>query len=325
MNEIVRTEGYPVQLVAIPGADDLLQDFLAGKNARTLVVYKQALEDFRGYLNRQPEAEGRFPQLSDAIGLLLSCDQCRANLLALRYKADLKERLLSPLTVNIRLAALRSLVKMARTVGIVTWELVVANEKARTLRDTRGPGQNGVRSLMRALDRRHGKKTVRDRAILHLLYDVGLRRAEVVSLDWEHLNLEAGSLSIMGKGRVQRQVISIPEPTKAALRAWLELRGIEAGPLFTNCDRAGKGQRLTASSLYRNIRRLGKDVGLKVTPHGLRHSAITEACRLAQANGIDLEEVCDFSRHSDVSTLMIYRDRERNVQGQLATMVAEAL
>ena len=34
------------------------------------------------------------------------------------------------------------------------------------------------------------------------------------------------------------------------------------------------------------------------------------------------EEVLDFSRHADVKTLMIYRDRERNVQGQLAALVA---
>ena len=50
--------------------------------------------------------------------------------------------------------------------------------------------------------------------------------------------------------------------------------------------------------------------------------AITEACKLAQAKGMGLEEVLDFSRHRDVKVLMVYRDRERNVQGQLATLVA---
>jgi len=45
----------------------------------------------------------------------------------------------------------------------------------------------------------------------------------------------------------------------------------------------------------------------------------------AQAAGIDLEEVCDFSRHASVATLMIYRDRERNVQGQVANLVASSL
>ena len=65
-----------------------------------------------------------------------------------------------------------------------------------------------------------------------------------------------------------------------------------------------------------------EQVGLKVRPHGLRHTAITEACKLAQAKGMGLEEGLDFSRHRDVKVLMVYRDRERNVQGQLATLVA---
>jgi hypothetical protein len=56
----------------------------------------------------------------------------------------------------------------------------------------------------------------------------------------------------------------------------------------------------------------------------LGHSAITEACKAAQANGMGLEEVLDFSRHRDIKVLMVYRDRERDVQGQLAAFVAAA-
>jgi hypothetical protein len=46
------------------------------------------------------------------------------------------------------------------------------------------------------------------------------------------------------------------------------------------------------------------------------------ACKAAKENCMDLEEVLDFSRHKDVKTLMVYRDRDRNVQGWLAAMVA---
>jgi integrase/recombinase XerC len=90
-----------------------------------------------------------------------------------------------------------------------------------------------------------------------------------------------------------------------------------------NMDRAGKGNgRLTGNGLFKIVRGLGQKNGLKVRPHGLRHTAITEACKAAQANGMDLEEVMDFSRHKNVKTLMVYRDRERNVQGRLASLVA---
>jgi len=69
---------------------------------------------------------------------------------------------------------------------------------------------------------------------------------------------------------------------------------------------------------------LGEKIGVKTRPHGIRHSAVTEAVKKAQQNGLDLEEVLDFSRHRDVRTLLIYRDRERNVQGKLSELVADS-
>jgi integrase/recombinase XerC len=241
---------------------------------------------------------------------------------ALAWKASLQERRLQAATINRRLAALRSLVQLARTLGIVPWALEVQNVRAESYRDTRGPGLSGVRLLLNEVESRRDKKALRDRAALRLLYDLGLRRSEVVALDVDDLDLDAGTVAVLGKGRTQKTKLTLPGPTKEAIRQWLEARGTEMGPLFTNLDRAGKGCRLTGTSLYRLVRRLGEKVGLRVRPHGLRHTAITEACKLAQAKGLGLEEVLDFSRHRDVKVLMVYRDRERDVQGQLATLVA---
>lgn len=52
-------------------------------------------------------------------------------------------------------------------------------------------------------------------------------------------------------------------------------------------------------------------------------TAITGACKLAQAHGIGLEEVLSFSRHSNVNTLMIYRDKERDVQGKISDLLSQ--
>ncbi|MBI4578583.1 MAG: preprotein translocase subunit SecY [Planctomycetes bacterium] len=151
----------------------------------------------------------------------------------------------------------------------------------------------------------------------------GLLIVVSVALDLVHVDLTAGRVAVLGKGRRQPDVLALPEPTQAALHAWLTVRGWHPGPVFTNFDRARKGSgRLTGTSLYRIVRTLGAQVGFTVRPHGLRHTAITEACKAAQAHGIALEEVLDFSRHTDVKVLMIYRDRERNVQGTLAALVA---
>src|SRR5438552_1651316 len=82
-------------------------------------------------------------------------------------------------TVSRRLAALRSLVKLARTLGMVPWALDVDGVRAEGYRDTRGPGRDGFRNLLALLRARADAKGARDRAVLRLLYDLGLRRAEV--------------------------------------------------------------------------------------------------------------------------------------------------
>ena len=85
------------------------------------------------------------------------------------------------------------------------------------------------------------------------------------------LDLAGDRIMVLGKARWQKEPVTLPEPTKAALEAWLQARGTEDGPLFVNFDRAGKGGRLTGSAVYFIVRGLGTKAGLTVHPHGLRH------------------------------------------------------
>jgi integrase/recombinase XerC len=64
------------------------------------------------------------------------------------------------------------------------------------------------------------------------------------------------------------------------------------------------------------VRCLGEDVGITTRPHGIRHATITQRI----ASGMTPPEVQDFSRHSDIKTLMIYDDRLQNAAGRLAAM-----
>ncbi len=294
----------------------LLDAFLSGRSERTIRAYRQDLSDFKTFVKENT--------LGTAVSRLLKRGHGEANALASGYKSALVAQGLSASTINRRLSALRSLVKLARTFAIVRWTLNVDSVKAEAYRDTRGPGRSGVMRMLEVLDNRKDDLATRNRAIIRLLYDLALRRGEVVSLDFNDLNLQRGTLTILGKGRTQKTTLNLPKPTKKALARWIAVRGTQQGPLFVNFDRASKGEgRLSGTSLYRIVCKLGTQAGIKVTPHGLRHTAITEACKMAQEKGIDLEEVLDFSRHTDIKVLMVYRDRERDVQGTLAQMVAE--
>lgn len=291
----------------------LVQAWLSGRSPETLRAYGADLDDFARFVGTG--------NLDVAAKRLLSLSPGNANALVLEYRTHLIERGLASATINRRLASLRSLLKLGRTFGLVTWTLEIENVKSRAYRDTRGPGLYVVRAMLEKLDERGGKKAVRDRAIVRLLFDLGLRRGEVVRLNLE--DIDGDAIQILGKGRTEKEILSLAEPTKEALQAWIEIRGSEAGPLFTSLDRARKGSgRLSSSGVYRLVLNLGAEVGVKTRPHGLRHTAITEAVKAGQANGMDLTEVLDFSRHANVGTLQIYRDRETNRQGKLTKLIA---
>jgi len=295
-------------------ADGLMRQFLSGKSERTILAYRQDLEDFWAFVGAT--------SVNEAARSLLALSLGEANSVALAYRTHLLDRRLKPATVNRRLASLRSLVTLARTLGMVTWTLEVKNERRTPYKDTRGPGTHAFREMLALLAERGNRKAIRDRAILRLLFDLALRRGEVAALDLQDLDLQQATLLVLGKGHREKLSLTLAEPTRQALAGWVEVRGADPGPLFLNLDRAGKGSRLTGTSIFRMVRDLGRKVGVAVRPHGLRHTAITEACKAAQTNGMGIEEVLDFSRHADVKTLMVYRDRERNVQGRLASMVA---
>jgi integrase/recombinase XerC len=291
---------------------DLVAAFLAGRSPQTLRAYRQDLEDLAAFLGAA--------SIDQAARQLLAGGPGQANGVALSWRARLLERRLSPATVNRRLAALRSLVKLARTLGMVPWALEVEGVKAESYRDTRGPGADGVRRLARQLQGRSDAKGRRDLAIVRLLYDLGLRRAEVVSLDLGHLDLAAGTLAVLGKGRSQREQLTLPPATRQALAAWVQVRGPEPGALFTALDRGHRGRRLSGTGLYLVIRRLGDGAGLRARPHGLRHAAITAALDLT---GGDVRKVQRFSRHKNLQTVLRYDDNRQDLAGDVARRLAE--
>lgn len=304
-------------LLTVPArqAEDLIQCFLGGRNARTLQAYRVDLRSFGEFLNTG--------ELLNCVTHFLGVSPGEANGLVLRYRNFMVDAGLQASTINRRLAAIRSLVKMARTLGYVTWSIEISNLKVEAYRDTRGPGLSNFCRLMALAEGQKVAKAKRDAAILRLLYDLALRSSELTNLDLSDFDPQASTLAVSAKGKAQKEILSLPESTRESIQQWIEVRGDKPGPLIYNFDRAGKGERLTRNGLYRLVRKFGLDIGISTRPHGLRHLSITEACKVAQANGFGLEEVLDHSRHSSVATLMIYRDRERNIQGEIAGLVAE--
>ncbi len=119
--------------------------------------------------------------------------------MALAYRGHLVASELAPNTINRRLSALRALVRFARVLGLVAWELELVDVRVVKYRETRGPGIAGVRALLAVAAGQQPYKAARDVAILRLFYDLGLRLHEVTSLDRAHVDLGQGLVQVMEK------------------------------------------------------------------------------------------------------------------------------
>ena len=290
----------------------LVAAFLQGRSVNTARTYASSLEDFRRFVGAV--------DVGTAAELLVTRSMGDANAMALEYRAHLMDRGLSSGTVNLRLAALRSLVKCARMIGVTPWVLEVPRLPDEALRETRGPGRDGFLKLMTTLEARSDAKAVRDRLILRLLFERALRCSEVQQLDLNHVDLDAGAVSILGKGRRAREWVALAPSTLDAMREWIETRGSSPGPLF---PRFMKGQsygpgRISRQGLYRVVRQLGETVGIRARPHGLRHAAITDALD----HGADVRAVQRFARHRNINMTIRYDDNRQDLGGQVADLIA---
>ena len=286
----------------------LLNSFLSNRNPSTIKNYKAALTDFQHFIGSgSPE---------EAIARLFSKGHGEANALVLAYRDRLVQQKLAPNTINVRLAAIKSMGKLARLLGMIPWIVEVEGLKVQTYRNTKGVGKETVVEAIKKLEKETDKISIRDLVIIRMLYTHGLRRKEVAGLDLSDLDLEKSRVWILGKDRLEKEEITLAPKTKAAIEAWLRIRGRDKGPLIYNFDPTHKGDlRLSGTSIYRSIR--GYGLG---RPHGLRHSGITEAL---DKTGGDVRAVQKFSRHKKIETLMIYDDNRRDLGGEVAKKLDE--
>jgi integrase/recombinase XerD len=151
----------------------------------------------------------------------------------------------------------------------------------------------------------------RERAIVVTLYCLGLRASELCGLNFEEIDLPRRTAWIRGKGRREKELVPLPAPVIEAVEGYLRFRGTTRGPLFVSrsrrCSTDG-AKRLHPNSVLRIVDESGKRVGVRVWPHALRHSAITSAIVEGQRAGVGLDQVRAFSRHRNLSTMLVYRD-----------------
>ncbi len=132
----------------------------------------------------------------------------------------------------------------------------------------------------------------RNRAMIGLMLDTGLRREEVATLRFEDIDFENCLLIVIGKGDKQRRV-PFSSRVQQLLLECLRVRRSALGPFF----------HISAAGIRSTFRRIADDISLeRFHPHQLRHQAATMLVR----NPADLESVRRILGHADLSTTAQY-------------------
>jgi len=152
---------------------------------------------------------------------------------------------------------------------------------------------------------------IRNKAILALMLNLGLRVSEAVNLKPGDLNLTNRKLRVVnGKGGVDRDLI-IPEYTAEILKEWKKAKPKNSRYFFTTIKdksegkfASSKGSQLSVRYIQFMVKRYAKKAGIdkNVTPHTLRHTFATDFIRQGQ-NVMKLKKILG---HSDISTTQIY-------------------
>lgn len=246
----------------------------------------------------------------------------------------------APATVNRYLCAVRRVIKEAWRHQLITAEEYQRATDVQSVTATRLPTgreleNEEIRGLIQVClsDEDNPTLGLRDAAIISLMYSSGLRRAEVVTLDFEDINLSKGELRVIGKRNKERKAYL----AKGAIRAvqkWVEKRGIEPGPLFYSVNKGGKiiryrkerlsaeekragvqpkriVARLSDQTIYHLFDKRAKQAGLikKTTPHDMRRTFVSDLLD----EGVDLATVSKMAGHDDTNTTKRYDRRSSKV------------
>jgi len=227
------------------------------------------------------------------------------------WRVALEARRLGPISINVRITAVRKLAVEAADNGLLAPEL------ASGIARIKGVRTHGVRvgnwlslqqaqALLNAPDIRT-KKGLRDRAMFAVLLGCGLRRSELASLTVKHIQMldsRGCIVDLVGKhGRVR--TVPIPTWTKNAIDAWTSAAEIAEGYLFRPITRGDQvyGDRLSEKVVWQMLKPYVSSIGVPhVAPHDLRRTT----AKLCRAAGGELEQIQMLLGHSSVQTTERY-------------------
>lgn len=148
-------------------------------------------------------------------------------------------------------------------------------------------------------------QNARLKAIISLLALQGLRQIEVIRLDVKDIDLVGKVAMVQGKGRDDKERVSLHPETVKVLKEYLKSNRKASGALFTSISNFSKDQRLTTRSIRKIVTGFMKQMGVEKSTHGFRHFFTTTLIKTYKG---DLLEVTQYTRHKGLEMLQVYND-----------------
>ncbi|MDZ4278295.1 MAG: site-specific tyrosine recombinase XerD [Dehalococcoidia bacterium] len=224
------------------------------------------------------------------------------------YVSELKDRQYKDASVARKVAAVKSFFQFLQAEGDIKSNPTESLESPRVGKSLPKPlTVQQVDELLEQPTKRKTPESLRDSAMLELLYATGVRVTELVSLDLDSISLDRRSPTArcMGKGAKERS-IPIHEQAVRALVTYLNdgrprtVKNKKERALFVN----RRGERLTRQGFWLILKQYAREaaIGDSVTPHSLRHSFATHMLR----GGAPLRNVQELLGHANISTTQVY-------------------
>ncbi len=259
-------------------------------SAHTVAAYQRDLAQFHGFLKEfgmeKPE------EATDKV--------------VRRWMMKLMESGVGPRSVNRKLSSLRSFFRFARMVGVVSADPTALIDAPKTpKRLPEFVEEKGMHRLLDEMAWPDGWKGATDRLVLELLYQTGMRLAELLGLKVGDVDLSRNTLRVFGK-RQKERIIPIGDQMTASARHYLAERSTLLGVPQLNdaflIDPEGKP--LARRSVQRLVSYYLSTVTSqqKRSPHILRHSFATHMLE----HGADLNAVKELLGHANLAATQVY-------------------
>jgi integrase/recombinase XerC len=258
----------------------------------TILAYEEDLQQLFTYLREQFNMHG--PALSE-----ISSSFIRS------WLASLKENKNSAKTINRKISSLKSFFKYHLRTGELEQSPMTTIISPKTPK--RLPvyvEQKDTDTLFHHVEFPGTWEGVTDRLILGILYNTGMRRAELVNLKESQVNMAGNSIKVLGKGNKERVI-----PVSAALIKEIGEYVARKSRMTEQPDRVyllvnEKGRKVTAELVYKAVKKYLSVVTTidKKSPHVLRHTFATHLTN----NGADLNAVKELLGHSSLAATQIY-------------------